>query len=65
MVMISIIGDDISQLLPIIYAYKNHIDKFILLCDDARCIRVNTLKKSLQQFIKNYHLSNMLKRKAV
>ena len=57
MVMISIIGDDISQLLPIIYAYKNNIDKYILLCDDTRCIRVNTLKKSLHQFIKDYQLS--------
>ena len=52
MTLLSIVGDDISRIIPLLYAYKNQIKQHILLCDDAPANyeRAKTLQKGMQQF---------------
>ena len=52
MTLLSIIGDDISRIIPLLYAYRGEIKQHILLCDDdpSNYARAKTLQKGMQKF---------------
>lgn len=52
MILISLLGDDLSLLIPVIYEYKNHITHHILIYDDAMddIRRAIQLKNGLERF---------------
>ncbi len=57
MKLISIIGDDISQLIPVIYHYKDNTTEHILLCESHDLAQAKRLKHGMQRFIASYQLS--------
>ena len=56
MKLISIIGDDISQLIPTIYHYRNETIEHILVCQSQDIDIANRLKHGMQRFITSYQL---------
>jgi hypothetical protein len=50
--LLSIVGDDISRIIPLLYAYKGEIKQHVLLCDDdpSNYARAKTLQKGMQKF---------------
>jgi hypothetical protein len=56
--LLSIIGEDISRIVPLLYAYKKEIREHILLCDDSigNVERAITLQKGMQRFSLKYNL---------
>jgi hypothetical protein len=50
--LLSTVGDDISRIIPLLYAYKDHIKQHILLCDDdpSNYERAKMLQKGMQKF---------------
>ena len=50
--LLSIVGDDISRIVPLLYTYKDQIKQHILLCDDdpSNYARAKTLQKGMQKF---------------
>jgi len=57
MTLLSIVGEDISAIVPLLYAYKKQIKRHILLCDDDPYSyrKTKTLQKGMQKF-SAYHL---------
>lgn len=58
MTLLSIIGDDISRIIPVLYAYKDKIKHHVLLCDDdpSNMERAKTLQQGMQNFSVNHAL---------
>lgn len=58
MTLLSIVGEDISRIIPVLYAYKNQIKQHVLLCDDdpANHKRAKTLQKGMQKFSATHSL---------
>ena len=58
MTLLSIVGDDISRIVPLLYAYKDQIKHHILLCDDdpSNYERAKVLQKGMQKFSAKHHL---------
>ena len=58
MTLLSIVGEDISRIIPLLYAYKNQITHHVLLCDDDKSnhARAKTLQKGMQRFSAQHHL---------
>ena len=52
MTLLSIVGEDISRIIPVLYAYKDQIKHHILLCDDdpSNHERAKTLQQGMQKF---------------
>ena len=52
MTLLSIVGEDISHIIPVLYAYKDKIKHHVLLCDDdpSNYERAKTLQKGMQKF---------------
>jgi hypothetical protein len=52
MTLLSIVGDDISRIVPLLYAYKDSIKKHILLCDDdpSNYQRAKMLQQGMMKF---------------
>ena len=63
MTLLSIVGEDISRITPILYAYKNQIKQHVLLCDDepANHERAKTLQKGMQKFSATHSLGWYIK----
>ena len=58
MTLLSIVGEDISRIIPVLYAYKDQIKHHVLLCDDepANHERAKTLQKGMQHFSAQHNL---------
>lgn len=58
MTLLSIVGDDISRIIPVLYAYKKQIKHHVLLCDDepSNKERAKTLQKGMQKFSAKHSL---------
>ena len=58
MTLLSIVGEDISRIIPVLYAYKDQIKQHILLCDDdpSNHERAKTLQKGMQKFSAKHSL---------
>ena len=58
MTLVSIVGDDISRIVPLLYAYKDQIQNHILLCDDdpSNYERAKSLQKGMQRFSAKHRL---------
>ena len=58
MTLLSIVGDDISRIIPLLYAYKDQIKQHVLLCDDdpSNYARAKTLQKGMQKFSSKHSL---------
>ena len=58
MTLLTIIGEDISRIIPLLYAYKDRAKHHILLCDDdiSNYERAKTLKKGMQRFSAKHSL---------
>jgi len=58
MTLLSIVGDDTSRIVPVLYLYKTMMENHILLCDDdeANFARAKNLKKGMQSFSKQENL---------
>jgi len=56
--LLSIVGEDISRIIPVLYAYKDQIKHHVLLCDDepANHERAKTLQKGMQHFSAQHNL---------
>jgi len=56
--LLSIVGDDISRIVPLLYAYKDEIQQHVLLCDDdpANYERAKILQKGMQRFSAKHSL---------
>ena len=50
MKLLSIVGEDISQLVPVLYAYKEKFNHHILLCDTLTRTRAENLAKGMLRF---------------
>lgn len=52
MTLLSIVGEDISRIIPVLYAYKERITHHVLLCDDdpSNYQRAKNLQKGMQRF---------------
>ena len=52
MTLLSIVGDDTSRIIPLLYAYKEQIKQHILLCDDdpSNYARAKILQQGMQKF---------------
>ena len=61
--LLSIVGDDISRIVPLLYAYKDQIKHHVLLCDDdpSNQKRVKRLQKGMQKFSAKHSLSWYIK----
>ena len=57
MKLLSIIGEDTSQLVPVLYAYKDKFDHHILLCDTSTLTRAKSLVKGMRRFSNIHKLS--------
>ena len=55
--LISTIGEDISQLIPVIYHYRDRTTEHILVCDREDLQQATRLKHGMQRFVENYQLS--------
>jgi len=58
MTLLSIVGEDISRIIPLLYAYRHKIKHHILLCDDdiSNHNRAKTLKKGMMRFSAQHQL---------
>ena len=58
MTLLSIVGDDISRIIPVLYAYKDSAKHHILLCDDdpSNYERAKTLQKGMRHFSSKHGL---------
>lgn len=58
MTLLSIVGEDISRIIPVLYAYKDKAKHHILLCDDdpSNYERAKTLQKGMQRFSSQHRL---------
>ncbi len=58
MTLLSIIGEDISRIIPVLYAYRDKAKHHILLCDDdpSGIERAKALQKGMQRFSSQYSL---------
>ncbi|MEA1953569.1 MAG: DUF1887 family CARF protein [Campylobacterota bacterium] len=58
MTLLSIVGEDISRIIPVLYAYKNKIKQHVLLCDDdpSNHERAKTLQRGMQKFSAKHSL---------
>jgi len=58
MTLLSIVGDDISRIIPVLYAYKDKAKHHILLCDDdsSNYERAKSLQKGMQLFSSKHGL---------
>ena len=58
MTLLSIVGDDISRIIPLFYAYKDQIKHHVLLCDDdpSNYERAKTLQQGMQKFSAKHSL---------
>ncbi len=58
MTLLSIIGEDVSRIIPVLHAYKDQIKHHILLCDDdlANHERAKELQKGMQNFSAKHSL---------
>jgi len=58
MTLLSIVGEDISRIIPVLYAYKDTSRHHILLCDDdpSSHERAKTLQKGMQRFSSQHSL---------
>lgn len=58
MTLLSIVGDDISRIIPVLYAYKDKAKHHILLCDDdpSNYERAKNLKMGMQHFSSKHGL---------
>lgn len=56
--LLSIIGEDISRIVPVLHAYRVEIREHILLCDNtiANLERAKTLQKGMHRFSLKYNL---------
>nr|WP_321265930.1 DUF1887 family CARF protein [uncultured Sulfurimonas sp.] len=63
MVLVSIVGDFDSSVLPIVYEFKDDISKHILIYDDFKydVIKAQNIKKGLSRFKKKYNYDFELK----
>jgi len=52
--LVSIVGDDISRLVPVIYAYRKQITEHILVCDSASASHAKRLAGGLKKFATYY-----------
>ena len=54
MTLLSMVGEDITRIVPLLFAYKNTIKHHVLLCDDApsNYERARTLKEGMTKFSK-------------
>ncbi len=52
MTLLSIVGEDISRIIPVLYAYKDKIKQHVLLCDDdpSNYDRAKILQKGMHTF---------------
>lgn len=57
MKLISVIGEDSSQLIPVIYYYQNITTEHILICNNLHLQKAKRLKSGLQSFIASHQLS--------
>ena len=59
MTLLSIIGEDISRIIPLLYAYKDQIKHHVLLCDDdpLNHERAKSLQKGMQKFSAKHSLA--------
>ena len=55
--LISIIGEDISQLIPVIYHYQDTTTEHILVCDTEDLQQAKRLRHGIQRFAESYQLS--------
>lgn len=55
--LISIIGEDISQLIPVIYHYQTITTEHILLCDMQDLQQAKRLQHGMQSFVASYQLA--------
>ena len=55
--MLSVIGDDISQLIPLFYAYRREFEYHILLCDSSTHSRAANLRRGMLRFAASYGIS--------
>ena len=58
MTLISIVGDDISRIVPLLFAYREKIRHHVLLCDDdpSNYQRAKKLQHGMQRFSDKYKL---------
>lgn len=58
MTLLSIVGEDISRIIPVLYAYKDKIRHHVLLCDDdpSNMQRAKTLQAGMQKFSAKHSL---------
>ena len=58
MTLLSIIGEDISRIIPVLHAYKDQIKHHILLCDDdpSNHDRAKVLQQGMQKFSAEHSL---------
>ncbi len=63
MTLLSIVGEDISRIIPVLYAYKDQIKHHVLLCDDdpSNHERAKTLQKGMQNFSAKHSLGWYIK----
>ena len=54
--MVSIIGDDISQLVPVMYAYRRECREHWLVCDRADVDQARRLARGMARFANQYQL---------
>lgn len=59
MTLLSIVGEDISRIIPLLYAYQDKFKHHILLCDDdaSNHARAKSLKKGMMRFSDNNRLA--------
>jgi len=57
MTLLSIIGEDISQLIPVLYAYREKFTRHILLSDSSTRQRAKKLAKGMHRFASFHKLS--------
>jgi len=58
MTLLHIIGEDISRIVPLLYAYKEQAKRHLLLCDDDRhnVSRAKILQKGMRYYSDTHHL---------
>lgn len=62
MKLLSIVGDDISRIIPVLYLYKGMAKEHILLCDDtSNHQRAKNLQNGMKNFSKKHHLNLKIK----
>ena len=56
--LISVVGDDVSQLVPVMYAYRRECREHWLVCDQVMSDQAHRLAQGMARFSNRYHLQN-------